>query len=318
MVRRALLLLWLVAAACHRSPPVSAGPEVVAGPFVASDPPGALVSVDGLPVRRKSPCQIETWDPLVPHLLEVTLPGRVRFHETIEGIPPARIDARLPIEAFVDVDSVPPGAAVSMGGRSVGEAPLRLSVPAGEKQSIVVSRDGYLDGHTEILAAAGAASRYVVELERAATISVDSDPVGASVSIDGADAGVTPVDLRTRAGAEHRIRVASKGLVPCERTVRPSAGSPTTVRCELGDAAERRLRAQLAETERRLAAAKRRASTLNVGPRGETTFEASRRLGIHDRAEDEVEELAKEVDDLQGRLEVHRTELEDRAAGSGP
>ncbi|MHB1844747.1 MAG: PEGA domain-containing protein [Deltaproteobacteria bacterium] len=317
MPRRALLCLALILGACHRKAATALGPEVVRGPLVRSEPAGAQLFIDGEADHRKTPCQIETWDPLVPHLLEVKLPGHVRFHRLIDGVPPAVIDARLPPEAFVDVDTTPPGATVSLGDEEVGKAPLRVSVAADEKQQITISLEGYLDGHADILSPAGATSRYVVELRRARTLSVQSDPPGARVTVDGVDAGVTPLDVQVAADATHRLRLRAPGLTPCEKLVRPTgAQGPTQVGCELGDAVERRLRARLDEVRRRLAIARKRSDAQAVGPVGETLFDAHHRLGIHDRADDEADRLSREVDELQGQLDSHRSEIDDRVEGA--
>lgn len=66
----------------------------------------------------------------------------------------------------------------------------------------------------------------------AITIAVESEPAGASVTIDGKSVGNTPLSQALEPG-EHRIGLSKDGFVPHESTVTVGAGSPTGFRVPL-------------------------------------------------------------------------------------
>ncbi len=68
------------------------------------------------------------------------------------------------------------------------------------------------------------------------SLSVKSDPAGATVSINGVDAGSTPVDIAVPAGV-YLVRIAKDGFVPFSHVAQVTAGVPTNVTKSLDSAA---------------------------------------------------------------------------------
>src|SRR5437899_337682 len=64
-------------------------------------------------------------------------------------------------------------------------------------------------------------------------LSVDSDPAGAAVYVDGRFAGQTPVSMTKLATGDHRVRVVKDGYLENGRTVSVSAKQPSTVQVTL-------------------------------------------------------------------------------------
>jgi hypothetical protein len=64
-------------------------------------------------------------------------------------------------------------------------------------------------------------------------LSVDSDPAGAAVYVDGRFAGQTPVSMTKLATGDHRVRVVKDGYLENGRTVSISAKQPSTVQVKL-------------------------------------------------------------------------------------
>ena len=112
-------------------------------------PADAEVSVDGRPVRGRSPRRIKDIKP-GRHKVEVVARGYEsisRWIEVAEGqdTPVAINLTPLPPKvAGVDVTTVPDGAAILVNGRPIGRSPIRdLRLEAGIRHQVVVRRDGY-------------------------------------------------------------------------------------------------------------------------------------------------------------------------------
>jgi TonB family protein len=114
---------------------------------VATRPPGATVTVDGL-ARGASPLDVGEL-PLGAHEVRVELRG---FAPTVQKVvltaeaPQADLDLTLsrsvPASAMAEVHSTPPGALVSIDGVAVGETPLRQSLRVGG-HTVDVVKDGF-------------------------------------------------------------------------------------------------------------------------------------------------------------------------------
>jgi hypothetical protein len=67
----------------------------------------------------------------------------------------------------------------------------------------------------------------------AGALSIDSDPPGANVYVDGQFAGQTPVSVNKLAAGDHRVRVMKDGFLENGRTVSVSAKQPSSVQVKL-------------------------------------------------------------------------------------
>ncbi len=308
--------MLLFAVACRRVPPPAATGGWTKGPYIASEPPGADIVLDGQPTGRRTPAQIETWDPLVGHSLRIESPGRVPFRELIEpGAPPARVDARLAIAANLEVETEPPGALLHLGGNIEGATPVTLPIAADVPVSYRISLDGYLDSSGTARAAAGATLVQHLVLTRAATAYFESDPLDALLVVDGKPAGHTPEQLPVEAGIEHVVRMALPGLSPCQQRFRLAWKESRRVACDLDDAEGRRLGIVLAGTRERIAQLKRRLAAMPLHEQYFLANVANDRE--RNRIEDALERLADDEDREQADIDAHRADLESRFEARG-
>ncbi|MEN6343557.1 MAG: PEGA domain-containing protein [Methanospirillum sp.] len=139
----------------------------------------------------------------------------------------------------VCVVTEPPGASVALDGRDAGAAPLRIDGLAPGWHGLVLALAGFEEVTTPVEVVAGATTTVRSRLEpTGGTLAVRTEPPGASLWVDGAYAGTTPV------------------VVPLDRagTVALEAVGPDGVRHRLVHAvapgADDALVIDLAETER--------------------------------------------------------------------
>jgi formylglycine-generating enzyme required for sulfatase activity len=111
-----------------------------------------------------------------------------------------------PLPGLLSVDSVPPGASVSVDGESVGKTPLLdLPLPEGEHQ-LLLEEARHLPLQ-QSLQVTGRNIRQQLQLQLApawAGVTVDSLPPGASILLDGEPVGKTPATVEALQG-EHQL-----------------------------------------------------------------------------------------------------------------
>ena len=144
------------------------------------------------------------------------------------------------------VRSSPSGASVTVDGVARGETPLALRDLDPGTRTVVVARRGYVSETRRILISKARPARTLdvrLASESAAaapkpstpatigkpavttgTLSVDSRPVGAAVTINGTSRGTTPLMLDDLAPGEYRILMAMPGYRNFTTTVRVVAG----------------------------------------------------------------------------------------------
>jgi hypothetical protein len=69
-------------------------------------------------------------------------------------------------------------------------------------------------------------------------LSVETDPNGAAVYVDGRLAGATPVSVSGISAGEHRVRVVKSGYLENARLITVTAGKPTAVKVKMTRTAE--------------------------------------------------------------------------------
>src|SRR5689334_944615 len=79
---------------------------------------------------------------------------------------------------------------------------------------------------------AGTGLAHARETEPAGAISVVSEPVGATVYVDGQAQGTTPVAVKAAPG-DHRVRVEKNGYLENSRVVSVPSGSSRSVQVKL-------------------------------------------------------------------------------------
>jgi PEGA domain len=122
------------------------------------------------------------------------------------------------------LDSRPSGAEILIDGQRRGTTPLRLEVPAGPH--LVEVRAGDVTERQQISIGAGEEIAQTLELAPAAaapvspatgTLSVRSDPPGATVIVAGKPRGVTPVDIADLPPGAYDVQLTSANLQQTRR-----------------------------------------------------------------------------------------------------
>jgi len=220
-----LFAALLAAAAPAPASAQEAAPEPVRAPVtISSRPTGADLTVDGAPLGP-APQTVR----LLPgrHVARLAFPGAPAVYaefESDESPSSASFDVPAPSAAVLLV-SEPEGATVTRDGMNEGVTPLLL--PEVDPGRHVFSFE--LTGHRpqQIEATVRAPSPVLISarlVPASATVRVTSDPPGATVTLNGAPRGETPLDLAGIPEGEATIEVALAGHAPFRTQVRLSAG----------------------------------------------------------------------------------------------
>ncbi len=206
---------------------------------ISSLPEGAAVRIDG---------ESQGVTPLVIELdagrraLSLEHPQFRRFDSEVtvragEDLSIGPIELGMP-DGNLLVRSEPAGADVSLGGRYRGRTPLKVPVPPGVPQEVVVNRAGYAPV-TETVSVASRAERLLVYRLNAVLgeVQVQGEPSDATLYVDGASRGPANQVL-TLPAAPHVFEIRKEGLVSHRVTVTPREGQPQRVAFSLMSGAE--------------------------------------------------------------------------------
>src|SRR6266850_97791 len=196
--------------------------------------PGASVRIDDNQAG-KTPLTVR----LLPgrHTLSITSVDGRTTEQQIDLKPGKKMD--LPVDlprqaggpATLSVTSDPLEANVLVDGKERGRTPLIVALPPG-KHEVVLHKEGRRDVATEIDMPAeqdlSIRLDLAVAVRSGSRLTVTSTPVGASVTLDGGDVGVTPWSAETRPG-KHKVSINAVGYVKDERLVQIQMDRDTVV-----------------------------------------------------------------------------------------
>ena len=143
------------------------------------------------------------------------------------------------VTGTLSVASVPEGASLYLDGTLLGSTPFTGIVAAGNHE-LVLSHDGYEDytatvtvpenGNVQGNYTLVQASRVSVNAAGPSTgvLSLSSDPSGATVTLDGAVVGTTPLTLRSVAAGDHTVLITYAGYADMTSTITVPAGGTFT------------------------------------------------------------------------------------------
>lgn len=186
---------------------------------LVTDPPGAAIQINGYGVGSVTPHEMDDLELGRPLSIELVLAGYRPKKERVTLFPNTGVqEIAVTMEREVGriiVETDPPGARVRANDVPVpGKTPLTIeAVPAGERVTLELSREGRL-GRTEQVTVADREERRVfVELpvDKAQVpngfVSVTSSPSGCEVKIDEKPAGRTPLDKVSVRPGPHLVQV---------------------------------------------------------------------------------------------------------------
>jgi len=124
------------------------------------------------------------------------------------------------------IDSNPPGADVLLDSKPQGKTPLTLRQVTPGTYMLVIKLEGYPD-HSEELSAAAAQSLNVFHdfaaakkaLVSSASLSIDSEPSGAVLYINGEKKGRTPLELAELRPADYTLELKLKGYETTQKRI---------------------------------------------------------------------------------------------------
>jgi formylglycine-generating enzyme required for sulfatase activity len=194
---------------------------------LTSTPIGVTVLVDGLPVGE-TPLQ-GAKIPAGNHTLRFEHKRYQPLETTIaiEG-GGARQSLQVELEpawARVTLQTQPTGATLSIDGEEQGITPLELELVAGNRQ-LVFTKEQFSPLAVELAVAAGRDMEPgVYRLDPApATVNLTSVPAAATVTVDGAYKGLTPLAAVLQSGHEHELRLTLAGHLPASRKLKFEPG----------------------------------------------------------------------------------------------
>lgn len=147
-----------------------------------------------------------------------------------DGVAPVAVVGVVQNEAAdVFLESVPPGAAVSLDGVAKGNTPVMLrDVPAGE-YDLALSLAGYEPLERKVLLPGGAPNRPFTLRVAAGAVRVISNPVGATVLHGTQVVGTTPFVTTDLPPGNQELRIVKYGFEPQRKTVMVSTVTGTDV-----------------------------------------------------------------------------------------
>lgn len=187
---------------------------------IESEPSGARVVLDG------SDCGVTpiTLSALSAgsHKLELSAPDHKEHVQIVD------LDAKSgqkllltlePLPASLEITTVPDGGQISVDGIIKGAAPLTIEGLDVGVHSVRASLGGYFPQEEIVRLFPNRSKSCDIVLRKAATLSIESNPLGARVSIDGEYAGETPLVLPTLAPGRRSLATSLAGHVTVHQEV---------------------------------------------------------------------------------------------------
>lgn len=130
-----------------------------------------------------------------------------------------------PAWGTISVDTLPPGSLVWMDGKEVGRTPLTFE-PLQGSHELAFTMDGWKLATRNIEIRAGEiVALPAIQLEKIdGTLDLNSEPPGATITIDGAFRGRTPAMFPLISDRAYQLRLSKSGFVDTTRTIRVEGG----------------------------------------------------------------------------------------------
>jgi formylglycine-generating enzyme required for sulfatase activity/predicted Ser/Thr protein kinase len=202
---------------------------------ITSVPQGAQVLIDGEP-RGTTPAVVE----MLPKGRRTVVLQKENFEPWQESVDivsaeTVALEARL-VSSFgaLDVTTDPVGADVFLDGKNVGKAPLLLEKLAKGAHQVSARKPCYADEKQQVKVFSGKTATLSITLATiCGSAAVSSDPVGATVYLDGETLGRTPIDVANLSQGNRMLRFEKKGYPPREESVFITAGQHATLSVSL-------------------------------------------------------------------------------------
>ena len=124
-----------------------------------------------------------------------------------------------PAWGHLTLDSQPNGAQLVVDGQALGATPARAEILATGSQ-VELRKPGYRSWSGELSADAGSSAIHptIKLLIADGRVLIDSQPSGASVTLDDRFEGLTPIEVEVRPDREHRVELFLDGYLKAQRS----------------------------------------------------------------------------------------------------
>ncbi len=135
-----------------------------------------------------------------------------------------------PLPGHLRIESTPPGASVLADGKTLGTTPLDLSPLDAGEHDFTLTLARYQSADIKVtIEGRDQRQNLAVDLKPDwATVTISSEPDGASVFIDGTKRGETPVDLKVTSG-ERQLTLKKQGFADHRQRLQVIAGQAQTL-----------------------------------------------------------------------------------------
>jgi uncharacterized repeat protein (TIGR02543 family) len=208
---------------------------------INSVPSGATASIDGNTVGT-TPVTVSNVPP-GSHIVTIVLATYNTYTTTVSVTAGqiATVNATLvltpPTVGSIAVTSVPTGAAVTIDGVAIGNAPVSQGGFLPGSHVVALSLTGYNPYQVTITVTAGQTTNVNATLVQTppqlGTIATTSTPTGAAVTIDGSSVGIAPVTSQGLSPGNHVVMLTLSGYNPYTTTVNVVAGQTTLLNVNL-------------------------------------------------------------------------------------
>jgi formylglycine-generating enzyme required for sulfatase activity len=189
---------------------------------IFSEPPGAAVAINGEPAGATplDDLAVASGEHTVVLQHPRYFPAERAVRITGRGVRQQLDLALEPAWAEVSVSSTPPGARIIVDGEALGTTPGSVEVVQGTRQ-LELALEGFQRASRELRVIAGEPQDLGNIALRAAggMLSLETEPGGASVVLDGEFRGHTPLALELEPGREHKLDVFKPGYQRFNDTV---------------------------------------------------------------------------------------------------
>ncbi|MBL7115507.1 MAG: PEGA domain-containing protein [Kiritimatiellae bacterium] len=228
-------VIWSVIAAGCLAMPVHSQTETIGQIHVNVTPEGASLTCNGQPTSS-TPTTLNNM-PEGDYLLVATKSGYQEARQTVSILAGQRVNVEMtlePITGLIVVHTDPPGASIEINGAYYGETPLLLTDLALGTYRMKLSAQGCRTREVPIELKDRTPRKILVELESdAGSLTVDSNPEGANLILNGIAKGTTPCTVDRVPEGDTTLQLTLDGYKTYNHSVRLTAGQTETIQAVL-------------------------------------------------------------------------------------
>jgi len=206
-------------------------PEEKGGLYIKTNPPGAVVILNGKPAGE-SPLTMANL-PVGSYQIEARK-GNYYAREESEVVADQFSNVTVTMtlmKSRLTVITEPPEAKIYLDGQEVGKSPITLTEVAVGDHHLEAEKSGYLKTGKDILISK-TDEMITISLIPGGTIKVRSDPPGADLEIGGKSVGSADLDYLVPPG-KYKLKVSAPDYEPFESEVQVQAGETKAVEARL-------------------------------------------------------------------------------------